>query len=221
MIVDLALSVTGSQLIASALPNVRLNPWKLMMSLTFLRSRRPTRTNELNFMSVSVVTSSLFGVVKPARRSSGFCMSHPQSHFFWFSQLIVIFFSDRMVRETACLGLMQSSDRFLACLLWLLNFLWTTHYFYNIISASSYLHQHLDFKAYIHHHQFNFGALFGNRPSPFQSTPFQQPEALETKDVIDDNLIESPHGPLQVPTTISSTHNINQVLSSRICSRTN
>jgi hypothetical protein len=97
MIVDLALSVTGSQLIASTLPTVR---FCLVVSLWLsdLVPLRPTRIKGRFSMNASEATSSLSEVAKLAQRSSGYC-----TFLFYFHpvDLILVFFlsfSDRMVR---------------------------------------------------------------------------------------------------------------------------
>ena len=73
MIVDLALSATGSQLIASALPAVRGYIHSVCICMT--RLERPTRTNALFYTTVSGVTSSLSEAARQAPKSSGYCMS--------------------------------------------------------------------------------------------------------------------------------------------------
>ena len=71
IVVDLALSVTGSQLIASVLPNVcRPSPHGLDSNQSFFRS---TRTSERFYMSRFVDTSLLSVVVRQVRRLSGYC----------------------------------------------------------------------------------------------------------------------------------------------------
>jgi len=72
MIVDLALSVTGSQLIASVLPTVREHI-SLNVHVFYVSIHRLTRINEHFCMSASVVTSSLFEAAKPVLKLYGYC----------------------------------------------------------------------------------------------------------------------------------------------------
>jgi hypothetical protein len=76
IIVDLALSVTGSQLIASVLPNVRI-PLATLVDLIGLdvtaTCLRLTRTSAHSCTSRSVGISSLSAVVRRVRRLFGYC----------------------------------------------------------------------------------------------------------------------------------------------------
>lgn len=79
MIVDLALSVTGSQLIASVLPNVRAVIRGRAFAINIIIRR--TKTSVPCSTTLSAVISSRFADARPGPRSSGCCTSSPSFTF--------------------------------------------------------------------------------------------------------------------------------------------
>jgi pumilio RNA-binding family len=76
MIVDLALSVTGSQLIASVLPTVRNMSSRFNLYVSDALIRRRIRINGRFCTSASVAISLLFEAARPVLKLSGYCTSH-------------------------------------------------------------------------------------------------------------------------------------------------
>ena len=73
IIVDLALSVTGSQLIAAVLPGVRVSAY--MSSSRSYTPCRSIRISVHSYMTLSADTSSRSAAARPARKSSGFLIA--------------------------------------------------------------------------------------------------------------------------------------------------
>jgi hypothetical protein len=100
MIVDLALSVTGSQLIASVLPSVSVRALFHHCGLPFVR--RPIRTNVPFSTNAFADISSLSGDAKQDLRLYGFCKAFWLCLIFSANDISSFLRSDRMVSLLIC-----------------------------------------------------------------------------------------------------------------------